>query len=222
VVLADKRELRQKVRRVERVKTWQLVIILLMAGFVAATFLRLNNVGMIERRDAVIEADKSGDERSLERRLYDLQRYTSSHMNASPGRIALEHTYKRMYDRALDKFEKEVASQSGNNVVAKVREHCDNQAKQGGYGRWWSNADPRYVACINEEWDKYPAATSLSLHFTAPPADPYYHTFVSPAWSPDFAGWSLVVCGLIILVIIIRLVVIGVLKLLIARQYRQV
>ena len=58
--MADKRGTRRAIRRLEEIKTWQLVILLVMASFVSATFLRLNNIGMIERRDAVINADKEG------------------------------------------------------------------------------------------------------------------------------------------------------------------
>jgi len=60
--MADKRGTRQAIRRLEEIKTWQLVILLVMASFISATFLRLNNIGMIERRDAVINTDKEGDE----------------------------------------------------------------------------------------------------------------------------------------------------------------
>ena len=110
--MADKRGARRAIRRLEEIKTWQLVILLVMASFVSATFLRLNNIGMIERRDAVINADKEGDEGALERRVYDLQRYVVAHMNADPGRIALEHSYKRAYEAAWKEFESKSASRS--------------------------------------------------------------------------------------------------------------
>lgn len=219
--MADKRDIRQAVRRIKKVKTWQLVILLIMAGFVSATFLRLNNVGMIERRDAVFAADEAGDREQLERRLYDLQRYVSTHMNASPGRIALEHSYKRYYDTALEQFEATIASQSSNDVVQRVRETCDTLAAQGGWGRFSTQADPRYVDCISREWEKYPAAATNDIQFTAPPVEPYYHTFVSPLWSPDYAGWSVLATGLIFLVIIIRLIILGVLHLMMKMKYRR-
>ena len=52
----DKRKTKFRIKRLSQVKTWQLVILLIMAGFISATFLRLNNVGMIERREAVENA----------------------------------------------------------------------------------------------------------------------------------------------------------------------
>ena len=111
----------------------------------SATFLRLNNVGMIDRRDAVKQADVDGDETVIAKRLYDLQRFVASHMNTDPGSVPLEHSYKRAYDRALQEFEAQIASQSNNNTVAEVRAYCDAQAQQGGWGRFLASADPRYV-----------------------------------------------------------------------------
>lgn len=222
MVLADKREIHSTIRRIEKVKTWQLVILLLMFSFIAATFLRLNNVGMVERRDAVMAADKAGDNQIIEQRLYDLQRYVSAHMNTDPGKIPLEYSYKRAYDQAFNDFQQNIASQSNNDTVAKIREYCDAQAQQGGWGRFTVTADPRYVSCINEQWDSYPAASQVDYTFTAPSTAPYYHTFLSPTWSPDFPGWTLVICGLILLVIIIRLATLGILKLILKYQYRRI
>lgn len=220
--MAERQRLQRTVKVVEKVKTWQLVILLLMAGFVAATFLRLNNIGMIERRDAVWAADEAGDAKKLKDRIYDLQRYVTSHMNADPGKVQLEHSYKRSYDQAFAEFQQRVADRTGNDTVAKIREYCDTQAAQGGWGRFTSSADPRYVACINEQWDKYPAASEVDYVFTPPSTAPYYHTFVSPLWSPDFAGWSVVVCLVIVAVIVFRLITLIVLKSIIHIKYRRI
>ena len=214
----NKKKTKFRIKQLSQIKTWQLVILLIMSGFISATFLRLNNVGMVERRESVENADKAGDVVNLQQRLYDLQRYVSTHMNADPGKIALDHTYKQMYDRKLKEFEEEIKNQSNNDTVSKVRAVCDARAQQGGYGRFTTQADPRYVSCINEEWEKYPAAKVANLQFEAPSTEPYYHTFVSPIWSADFAGWSLLVTIFIAMIIVMRLVVLGVLKLMLRRR----
>ena len=214
----DKKKTKFRIKRLSQIKTWQLVILLIMSGFISATFLRLNNVGMVERRESVENADKAGDIVNLQQRLYDLQRYVSTHMNADPGKIALDHTYKQMYDRKLKEFEEEIKNQSNNDTVSKVRAVCDARARQGGYGRATTQADPRYVSCINEEWEKYPAAKVANLQFEAPSTEPYYHTFVSPIWSADYAGWSLLVTIFIAMIIVMRLVVLEVLKLILRRR----
>ena len=210
----DKKKTKFRIKRLSQIKTWQLVVLLIMSGFISATFLRLNNVGMVERRESVENADKAGDIVNLQQRLYDLQRYVSTHMNADPGKIALDHTYKQMYDRKLKEFEEEIKNQSNNDTVSKVRAVCDARAQQGGYGRFTTQADPRYINCINEEWAKYPAAKATNLQFE----EPYYHTFVSPIWSADYAGWSLLVTIFIAMIIAMRLVVLGMLKLMLRRR----
>ena len=220
--MVEKQQVRTKIRRLEQIKTWQLVVLLILSGFMSATFLRLNNVGMIDRRDAVKQADVDGDETVIAKRLYDLQRFVASHMNTDPGSVPLEHSYKRAYDRALQEFEAQIASQSNNNTVAEVRAYCDAQAQQGGWGRFLASADPRYVQCINDKWNEYPSAENVNYHFQAPSTAPYYHTFVSPRWSPDFAGWSLVVTGIIALIIVVRFIILVILRRLIKRKYQQI
>ena len=220
--MVEKQQVRTKIRRLEQIKTWQLVVLLILSGFMSATFLRLNNVGMIDRRDAVKQADVDGDETVIAKRLYDLQRFVASHMNTDPGSVPLEHSYKRAYDRALQDFEAQIANQSNNNTVAEVRAYCDAQAQQGGWGRFLASADPRYVQCINDKWNEYPSAENVNYHFQAPSTAPYYHTFVSPRWSPDFAGWSLVVTGIIALIIVVRFIILVILRILIKRKYQQI
>ena len=217
MVLGSKQNLRQTVKRIEKVKTWQLVIVLVMLGFVAATFLRLNNIGMIERREAVMVADREGDKILLERRLYDLQRYVSSHMNTDPGRIALDHSYQRDNDKLKEEFARQSESNPHGNVYKLAADACDPIGQAQGW-RW---PDPRYTNCINNELSKYPASSQLAAQFKPLPVAPYYHTFASPLWSPDFAGWSIVVFGVVLLMIIGRLVALAVLRLLIKRQYRR-
>jgi len=119
---------------------------------------------------------------------------------------------------SLSEFEEEIKNQSSNDTVSKVRAVCDARAQQGGYGRFTTQADPRYINCINEEWAKYPAAKATNLQFEAPSTEPYYHTFVSPIWSADYAGWSLLVTIFIAMIIVMRLVVLGMLKLMLRRR----
>ena len=94
--MADKGRIKESINGLQRVKTWQLIIVLIIVGFVAATFLRLNSIGMVQRRDAVITADKEGNNDAIINRLYDLQQFVSAHMNTDLGRgVYLEHSYNR-------------------------------------------------------------------------------------------------------------------------------
>lgn len=207
--MADKRQVRRSIRQLQRIKTWQLVILLIIAGFIAATFLRLNNVGMVERRNAVLAADKDGDSAMIQSRLYDLQRYVASHMNADMGSIYLENQYKRDSERIL-------AQASGDdnpngNIYKKAQEVC--APRFSGYSQAYLQCTVGYLA-------QYAPADNPASKVTPPKADTYRHGFASPIWSPDFAGWSVLVCLLIIIMIVGRLVGIGVLRLMLKMQHR--
>ena len=51
--MADIRTVKRALKRISRVRTWQLVLLLILLVLAAAALLRLNNIGMVERRDAV-------------------------------------------------------------------------------------------------------------------------------------------------------------------------
>lgn len=167
---------------------------------------------MVERRSAVLAADEAGDEEVTAQRLYDLQRYVSAHMNTTmdPG-LYLEASYKRdskaAYDRAAS------GANEYGNIYKKAQEVCAPQFDSYSYA---------YLQCTTGELAKYPAASDLESSVNLPKADSYRHNFVAPLWSPDFAGWSVLVTALIGFVIIVRLIALGVLKLMLKRHYRSV
>ena len=186
--------------------------------FVSATFLRLNNIGMVERRDAVLAADAVGDEEQIQKRLFDLQRYVSAHMNADPGRVALTGQYERDSAEVKRKAEQTGDSNPYGNIYKKAADVCDPIGRAQGW-RW---PDPRYTACIDRELSQYPEAAEITNRVELPDSTMYYHTFTSPAWSPDFAGFSLLISGLILIMMIIRGLSLLVLRLLLHRHYSSV
>jgi len=207
--VADKRRVKKSIRQLRRVKTWQLLILLLLVGFIGATFLRLNNIGMVQRRDAVLAADKVGDGAAIESRLYDLQRYVAAHMNTETGPFYLEQQYRRDAQKAVD-----AASNDDNpngNINVKAEAVCKPQ-----YTVW----SPAYVQCFTDELAKFPPSPDPAQNVNLPSTNLYRHEFTDPLWSPDFAGWSVVVGVVILLMIITRLVSLGVLRLLLKHHYR--
>lgn len=208
--MVDKKQARRSLKDLQRVKTWQLVVLLLLAGFIAATFLRLNNIGMVERRTAVMNADESGDQEVIIQRLSALQRYVSSHMNTDLGRgVYLESSYNR--DVTLWQTKQYGDSNPNGNIYQKAQEVCAPR---------FSGYSAEYLRCTTDELAKYPAAEGPSDGSGKPVQDTYVHSFASPSWSPDFAGWSLVLCAVIALLIVVRLLALGVLKLLLRKHYR--
>ena len=214
--MTDKRNVRFKIRRLEQVKTWQLLILFVMFAFITATFLRLNNVGMVERREAVYVADKTDDSVGLASRLYDLQRFVSAHMNADPGRVALVKTYERDNERHKKAYQESSNSTANGDAFQKAEAVCGPIARSNGW-RW---PDMRYTNCINQELEKIPGGQAVMSEFKPLPVEPYYHTFTSPLWSPDFAGWSLIITAVIGLIIIGRLVVLAILRFILRRRKR--
>lgn len=207
--MADKRQVHHSIRQLQRVKTWQLVILLILAGFIAATFLRLNNIGMVQRRDAVLSADKTGDSEAIQSRLYDLQRYVSSHMNADMGSIYLEYQYKRDSEKAIA-----AASDTSNpngNIYKKAQEVCAPR---------FSNYSQAYLQCTVDYLSQFAPASSPASTVALPRADAYRHSYASPLWTPDFAGFSVLICVLIVLVIIGRLLGLVFLRLLLRASNR--
>jgi len=209
--VSDKRDIRQGIKQLQRVKTWQLVILLILASLLAATFLRLNNIGMLERRNAVIAADTSGTADEIHDRLYDLQRYTSQHMNANTGQFYLEGQYKRDSQKAIEAGKSNEDPASG--VHAKAAAVCDGQFAA------WSQA---YVQCFVSELDKYPGAATDSAVVDLPKPDLYRHEYLAPTWSPDFAGLAVVICIVLGFVIVARATGILALKILLRRHYSAV
>jgi hypothetical protein len=197
----------------QRIKTWQLLVLLLIMSFVAATFLRLNNIGMAERRQAVIAADTSTaepfDSAVVQNRLYDLQRYVSVHMNTDTGPFYLEGQYKRDAQKLVDQAKE--SNNSGININAEAEAVCKPR-----FATW----SPAYVQCFADELAKYPPSSDPVQNVHPPSTDLYRYSFAAPIWSPDFAGWSVILCIVIIVMIIARLLSLAVLRMLLKRHYR--
>ena len=210
--MADKRRVRRTIKDLQRVKTWQLLILLVLSGFVAATFLRLNNIGMVQRRAAVITADTAGNQDDIIRTLSDLQQYVTAHMNTDLGRgVYLESSYNHDYQAWQATAYGD--SNPNGNIYKKAQDVCAPK---------FTHYSTAYLQCTTSELAKYPAAADPGKGTGAPQVDSYVHDYVSPVWSPDFAGWSLVVCAVLALMIIARLVSVGILRLLLRRHYKSV
>lgn len=166
----------------------------MLFGFIAATFLRLNNIGMVQRRDAVISADKAGDTEAIKGRLYDLQRYVTSHMNADMASIYLENQYKRDSQKAIDQASG--TSSPHGNIYKKAQEVCAPK---------FTHYSQAYLQCTVDYLAQFSPAGDLPSSVHLPKADAYRYSFISPLWSPDFAGFTVLICVIIALIIVLRL-----------------
>ncbi|HPF30931.1 MAG TPA: hypothetical protein PLO25_01280 [Candidatus Saccharibacteria bacterium] len=205
--MVDRRQINRNMKRLQHLKTWQLVILLILFGFISATFLRLNNIGMIKIRDAVIQADEKGDNKVIQERLYDLQRYVSSHMNTDLGRgVYLEYSYNRAYQEALTAAS--VDSNPNGNIYAKAQQVCAPRYTSWSYS---------YVMCVDNEISKYPSSSNLVSQINIK-QELFIHDYNSPIWSPDFAGWSILICVVILIMILARITSVAILKIILRKH----
>jgi hypothetical protein len=208
--VADRQQIKQGIEWLQRIKTWQLLLLLVVMLLLAATFLRLNNIGMIERRNAVIVADEAGNDEITRARLFDLQRYSAAHMNADTGVVYLAEQYQRDTQAAIASAS---ANNNGDNINAQADAVC--KAQHAGYSQ-------AYVQCFAAELAKYPSGSNAPDKASLPSPSLYRHTFFSPHWSPDFAGFSVLICALLTVVILLRLASLLLLRALLHRHYSSV
>jgi len=210
----SRRRIRTWLHRVRALKNWQLLVLLLIMTIVSATMLRLNSLGMVERRTAVINADEKGDKEVLRTRIVELQSYISSHMNTSlAGGLYLAKTYERDRDAAL------AAAASATNPSSAVYQQASIECRarfQGGVASFRND----YVQCVVEKVGSLAPQTDPTAGLKLPKADAYRINFASPLWTPDIAGFSVLICALLILAIIVRTTSVIILRLLLRKHYR--
>ena len=200
-----------------RIKTWQLVVILLPLFFIDATLLRADHIRMTELRDAVLAADVAENDEEISQTLDRLKNFVFSNIvinvvddngrqevSFGTGPFYLENQYIRAANKALDEAEASIVSDSNpnGNIYQMASEVCQPQAIANG----WSWNDANYINCMVGEIQKYPAADELNNTIAAslPSTELYRKNYASPIWAPTFTGWMILFTILIIVVIFIR------------------
>lgn len=193
----NKRKLHHKLVVLRRLKTWHLAVLLVVLAVSSVYLLRQNNLQMIELRNRVVQADEQN--RDIPQALTNLRNYIATHMNTSMGErgIYLEHSYQRAYDAAVQQ-----AAQSGSASAATYQ-----QADKDCQSLFSKTASfPAYIQCVTDKVAATGVAADPVSSIKAPSADLYRFNFVSPAWSPDVAGFILLSCCLTAILLMGRLV----------------
>lgn len=180
-MLMDKGKLHHFWRRFRGVKPIYFLVIALFFAIIAVFAYRQNNLNMIKLRDTVYEADKNDGD--VETALRNLREYVYGHMNtslASGGNtiyppIQLKYRYERLLAAQAQNSSAENAK-----IYTDAQAECERRFPQGlsGSGR---------IPCIQE----YIANNGVQEGPQIPVAL-YQFDFVAPRWSPDLAGWSIV------------------------------
>lgn len=210
-LVENRKEVKRSIKNLRKIKTWQLVLLLFVGSFASATFLRINNVEMSKRREAVLKSDKAKDLEGIKSGLYDLSSFVASHMNTSTGTFFLEQTYREDVKQAYEKASK--AEGEHGNIFVKAQEVCAPKFSS------WSLA---YVQCVDQELGKFPAAHSYEESLELPKADLYRHEFNAPLLSFDPAGISIIFLAFIVLIILARAISLIILKILLKRYKTRV
>lgn len=172
------------------IKNWVLLVLAAVFLIIGIISLRLNNLGMIELRNAVLAQDQ--DNEMIEEALDDLRSYISRHMNTTPEQpLELIYSYDRAYQEEVERV-----SQSGIDVSI-------NQRAQEECERLDIPLTVR-AQCIQDYIvDNTPEGQSVA-DIEAPDRAPFIHEFSAPVWSFDIAGVSLFASLYTVVVVIAR------------------
>lgn len=184
----NKRHLHHIWRYLRKIHPWYFLAITLIFGTIGLVSLRHNNQQMVRLRDTVYAADK--DNGNVEAALRNLRIYVYNHMNTSLASgpnavhppIQLKYTYER-----LQQAQQSVLGQGNSALYTAAQTYCEGQTVIGS----------EVITCIQNY------ATSHGANLAGVPDALYKFDFTSAKWSPDLAGWSLVVTVLAALAFVV-------------------
>lgn len=188
-------------QRVRPIKVWYLLALTLLSATICVFALRDNYKQMDELRQKVYTADQqNGDIVSA---LQQLQSYVTKHMNTDLAKdsnsvyppIQLKYTYER-----LQAANQEKAAAANSQLYSDAQAYCERLNSSDFSGR-------NRVPCIEQYVSERGGAVAQPV-----PDDMYKFSFASPRWSPDLAGFSLVITILLAVLTVVRIIVGWVLK----------
>lgn len=164
-----------------------LSIVLLI--FISIGALRQNNLKMLELRDRVFEADKTGV--GIEQALKDLRNHVSSHMNSDLPKLGEQKAIqlKYSYERAVDKENKRYLDET-NLLSQRAKDNCTS-AKIG----------IERVTCEQNYIKNNPVKPKEEIL-----PETFSTEFISPRWSFDLAGYLIIASVFNLLLFIARLI----------------
>ncbi|HSX45533.1 MAG TPA: hypothetical protein VLG27_00840 [Candidatus Saccharimonadia bacterium] len=191
----NKRRLHHTWTKLRLVRPRYFFILFALSAIVCIAALRANNEHMIVLRDAVYAADKAGTD--VQTPLKSLQAYVTSHMNtnlaAGPNAVYPPIQLKYTYERLVEAQGNQIAS-TNSQLYSQAQAYCEKQdpVDFSGHNR---------VPCIESYVESH-----STIKFAQIPDALYKFSFVSPRWSPDLAGWSLLATILLGLAFLVSLV----------------
>ena len=200
-----------------KVKTWQLVLILIPICFITATLLRFDHIKMNDLKNAVVAADEGGDQEKIKDALNELKKFTETHniMNIEEkngnfslyfgsGEVYLAKEYERTATALKVKAQEEagVYANPNGNIYAQAMAVCQPLAQE--YGWDWNTPD--YIACYQNELAKFPASENIDseIKVDLPSPSLYRYDFASPVFTFTPSGLMMLITIILVITIIIR------------------
>ncbi len=215
-----KNHIKQTLKNLRRVKTWQLLLILVLMLFIEATIMRFDHINMTDLKKEVIAADEAGNDEEIASAVQRLKTFVFSHtviniverngtqeISFGTGPIYLEHQYQRKASEAIAVAEAQAGTDENpnGNVFAAAMNVCKPSAIR--YGWAWNS--PEYLDCMTGEIAKYPASESLQDTFVAtlPSTALFRYDFSSPIWTPTLSGFMSIICIIMIFIILAKFII---------------
>ena len=216
-------------KRRHRNLTFAIILVFVAGSFAAALYgLRHNNLRMNELRTAVFEADRQGDDKEIETALLELRRHILNRMNTNLQRQSSEGTeapiqlpYKfyrdvlgEDYDRGIicgGSRERGILANGGKLVGWYRRIDCDGFDRRVLDDARRKCETEEFViserlGCLISEVHGDPRTADTGYPDPILPSKDFYtYDFPSPFWSPDLAGFGLLVFGLSLAALVLRL-----------------
>jgi hypothetical protein len=187
----DKRKLHHLWRKIKPISYWYFFAVFVIFGIIGVFALRQNNLHAIKLREHVNQVDK--DNGDIEVALRELREYVYSHMNANLATgstlqqpIQLKYRYER-----IEAAEKARVDAANKNILSQAQSECARQFPDASVG------GPR-VPCINNY------VASHGVKDQPIPDELYKFNFVSPRWSADLAGISLLISAFFFILFVFR------------------
>jgi hypothetical protein len=180
----DKKKLHHFWRRFRLLKPWYFFVVTGVFVTICVFSLRNNYQQMVVLRNDVYQADKNNG--NVSQALNDLRSYVYAHMNTnlSTGAdtvyppIQLKYTYDRLVAAEAARV-----SAANSQIYTDAQHYCEQLYPNSFSG------GPR-VPCITS----YVSGHGIKAQTI--PDGLYKFSFISPTWSPDLAGWSMVIAAL--------------------------
>ena len=187
----NKRRLHHTMVQMRKLRVWYLVVVVAVCGLITIIALRQNSSRALQLLETVHKVDQQNGD--VEAALRDLRTHVYNHMNSSlvvsggayPP-IQLKYRYERLV--AAEKSRVEAANGS---LYTTAQRQCEAQIPAGrSLGR---------IQCIQDY-----IVSNGGVAERAVPDSLYKFDFVPPRWSPDLAGFMVVITAFLGFALVVR------------------